>query len=70
MSTLTLSYHRYTERPSLASSAQHLPALLQTWYERARQRRQLAELSACQLSDIGIDRAAALAEAAKPFWMP
>ena len=29
MSTLTLSYHRYTERPSPAFSAQHLPALLQ-----------------------------------------
>ena len=68
MSTLTLRHHRYTERSSLPSSRQ-LFALLETWYQRARQRRQLAQLSDCQLSDIGIDRTDALAEAAKPFWM-
>lgn len=38
------------------------------WRERARQRRQLAALQDWQLRDIGVSRAAARAEAAKPFW--
>jgi uncharacterized protein YjiS (DUF1127 family) len=42
--------------------------LLATWYRRARQRSQLAELGAQQLRDIGISREQAMAEAAKPFW--
>lgn len=37
--------------------------------QRARQRRQLATLSDAQLDDIGISRAEADAEAAKPFWV-
>ncbi|MBT8429460.1 MAG: DUF1127 domain-containing protein [Gammaproteobacteria bacterium] len=42
--------------------------LLNTWYQRSRQRRQLAELSETQLRDIAISPAQALAESAKPFW--
>jgi uncharacterized protein YjiS (DUF1127 family) len=38
------------------------------WLERARQRRQLAELSDHMLRDIGLTRADAWAEAEKPFW--
>ena len=38
------------------------------WRERARQRRQLTALDDRALCDIGIDRASALFEAAKPFW--
>ena len=40
------------------------------WFERARQRRQLAELSDYMLRDIGLTRADACAEADKPFWRP
>jgi uncharacterized protein YjiS (DUF1127 family) len=38
------------------------------WSERARQRRQLAQLDDDRLRDIGISRAQALAEADRPFW--
>jgi Domain of unknown function (DUF1127) len=40
------------------------------WTDRARQRRQLAELSDHMLRDIGLTRADAWAEADKPFWLP
>ncbi len=40
------------------------------WVERGRSRRVLATLDDHQLRDIGISRADALLEGAKPFWMP
>lgn len=65
--------------PCKAPRAAHLPATpgrlffvaLQTlliWYERSRQRGRLAQLDDRLLRDIGIDRLAAMEEAAKPFW--
>lgn len=39
------------------------------WRERARQRRDLAEMSADMLRDIGVSPSAARAEAGKPFWV-
>lgn len=44
--------------------------LVLLWHERARQRRQLAELSDHMLRDIGVTRADAWAEVEKPFWRP
>lgn len=41
---------------------------LKTWDRRYRQRRQLRELDAALLRDIGISDAEAGAEASKPFW--
>jgi uncharacterized protein YjiS (DUF1127 family) len=38
------------------------------WHDRARERRALMELSDHMLRDIGISRAEAQGEAAKPFW--
>ncbi len=38
------------------------------WYDRARQRRRLAQLDDRLLSDIGVDRATAMEEVSKPFW--
>ena len=38
------------------------------WLDRARQRRQLAELDDRLLRDIGVSRGDIEAEAAKPFW--
>ena len=70
MSTLTLSYHQKPNEQTWQSSTAQLLTLLNTWYQRSRQRQQLAQLSVRQLDDIGLDRATALAEAAKPFWRP
>jgi uncharacterized protein YjiS (DUF1127 family) len=42
----------------------------QIWAERASQRRALAALDDPALKDIGVSRADAEAEAAKPFWRP
>ena len=39
-----------------------------TWHDRARERRALMELSEPMMRDIGISRAEAHREAAKPFW--
>ena len=41
-----------------------------TWRRRARQRAALADLTDRMLDDIGITRAQAMGEAAKPFWIP
>ena len=41
---------------------------LSAWHDRARQRRALMTLSDHMLRDIGVSRAEALGEAAKPFW--
>lgn len=38
------------------------------WFERSRQRTALGRLDERTLTDIGCDRAAASAEADKPFW--
>ncbi len=38
------------------------------WAERARQRRQLGQLTSGQLHDIGISHTSASFEADKPFW--
>ena len=41
---------------------------IQTWKERSLQRQALRTLDEHLLKDIGIERFAALEEAAKPFW--
>jgi uncharacterized protein YjiS (DUF1127 family) len=43
-------------------------AVMSLWYERSRQRRQLARMEDRLLRDIGLDRASAMEEASKPFW--
>jgi uncharacterized protein YjiS (DUF1127 family) len=55
---------RAAVRSWLARSAD----LLLAWFERARQRRELLRFDDHLLRDIGLTRADALAEAAKPFW--
>jgi uncharacterized protein YjiS (DUF1127 family) len=42
--------------------------LLAAWQDRAVERRRLAGLDDRMLRDIGLDRAAAMNEVAKPFW--
>ena len=43
-------------------------SLFSIWLMRRRTRRALAAMDDWQLRDIGLDRRAAMAEAAKPFW--
>ncbi len=43
--------------------------LFLTWYDRATTRSSLAGMEDHLLQDIGIDRATALEEAAKPVWV-
>ena len=45
-----------------------LADLLATWEQRARERRHLAEMSDHMLKDLGISRADAQHESAKPVW--
>ena len=42
--------------------------ILGLWYRRSQDRRHLAELDDRLLNDLGIDRAQANFETAKPFW--
>lgn len=42
---------------------------VRSWSERSRQRQALSNLDDHHLKDIGLSRAAAMAEARKPFWM-
>jgi uncharacterized protein YjiS (DUF1127 family) len=59
----------YGDLPPLAArSGSRALATLMQWRERARQRRALREMSDHMLRDIGISRAQAAGEAAKPFW--
>jgi uncharacterized protein YjiS (DUF1127 family) len=67
MTTLTFDYAGYSETVG-RDGTKSLLELATLWYQRARQRRQLAQLSDAQLDDIGVNRAEARAEAAKPFW--
>lgn len=69
----SLSPHAAGSRQDWPGRGRRLPwvfAIVLLWAERAEQRRALAALEAHQLSDVGVSRAQALAEAAKPFWRP
>ena len=67
MTTMTLEYAR-PSRMAWGDLAQRPIALLDIWYQRARQRRQLIDLDDRQLRDIGLSRGAARREANKAFW--
>jgi uncharacterized protein YjiS (DUF1127 family) len=61
MSDIAICHPAPTPRRSLITRLRHLYGI---W----RQRRALARLSNAQLQDIGVTRAQADAEAARPFW--
>ena len=69
MSTLTLGYQRHKDR-SRRQFAAPPSVMVKVWFQRARQRRQLAQLTDRELRDIGVTRVEAQAEAAKAFWQP
>ena len=68
MTTAILKYTQPGQSVGLGQFFKMGLDLVFLWQARASQRRQLADLSAEQLSDIGISRSAALEESAKPFW--
>ena len=77
MSTISLRSSHATFAgmlPHGGSSRQHwltvAADLLLTWYERARERRELQALSDHMLHGIGLGRVDVEAEAGKPFWRP
>ena len=61
--SVILSFERNLQKRAIESAC-----LLKTWYLRAEQRRQLAQLNDSALKDMGISRIDAHAEANKPFW--
>jgi uncharacterized protein YjiS (DUF1127 family) len=58
-----------TERRWRQTAIAHLRHRLALWFARSRQRRDLAELDAHLLKDIGVTPGQAAREAAKPFWV-
>jgi len=53
---------------SAGSPVKHLLATLVTWQQRYELRQHLLAMDDRLLEDIGLDRATAAREAAKPFW--
>ena len=47
-----------------------LSSLVRLWFERSRERHQLALLTERDLHDLGLTRIDAQREARKPFWSP
>lgn len=56
------------EQKSEQSVVTRIKQTLQVWMERNRSRRQLAEMPAYLLRDIGLNEADRYQETCKPFW--
>lgn len=61
--SMIVSFEKKLQKRAIESAR-----LLKTWYLRAEQRRQLAQLNDSVLKDMGISRIDAHAEANKSFW--
>ncbi len=66
--TDTCCRHVAEPRPALACIAEKIWSRLLHWQDVANQRRELRELDARSLRDIGIKREDALREARRTFW--
>ncbi|MGH6899721.1 MAG: DUF1127 domain-containing protein [Geminicoccaceae bacterium] len=64
----TLAGGTSIHRPAGSALWTQVVEVLLTWVERTRQRRQLGQLSAHMLKDIGLSRADVEIEMSKPFW--
>ncbi len=65
----TATYQTQDQSHSGKKTAQSgLLATLELWLQRARTRRQLSELPAYLLKDIGLNEADRYQETSKPFW--
>jgi uncharacterized protein YjiS (DUF1127 family) len=58
----------FGRHPARGTDQFRLSRQLLAWWQRAQQRRQLAEMEDWQLRDLGISREMADAEAARAFW--
>ncbi len=67
MSAITLAFA--TVRPQRVLHWNKVKASFAEWRHRVRSRRELANLSAVELLDIGLSRTDACHESCKPFWM-
>jgi uncharacterized protein YjiS (DUF1127 family) len=67
MSTMSLEIATATSRDK--TCWHQLKCCVAEWRARARSRRELANLDASILADIGMSRCTAAGEASKPFWM-
>jgi uncharacterized protein YjiS (DUF1127 family) len=59
---------RRRERDRPASYLRRVLALIDTWRQRVRDRRALAQMDELSLRDLGLTRHEALYEVRKPFW--
>jgi uncharacterized protein YjiS (DUF1127 family) len=66
----TLAGQRVGYRAASRAPWTEISELLLTWFERARERRQLGQLSDHMLKDIGLSRADVESEMSKRFWQP
>lgn len=57
-----------TNSPSVTLAERMVGSTFLTWMRRARQRRDLANLTDRELSDMGLTDHQVAQEAAKPFW--
>ena len=67
-STATLRLIHHPGPLSAAETLVSIKLLLRVWMQRARTRRQLANLLPHELADIGVDEVDARIESRKPFW--
>lgn len=64
----TLIVQQKLEKFSIVQSIQSVVATFQVWMDRYHQRRQLAQMDAHLLRDIGLNAHQVAIEVNKPFW--
>jgi uncharacterized protein YjiS (DUF1127 family) len=64
----TLVQHKQSQSFSLLHTFSVISGLMQKWVDVAHQRKQLAQLDAHMLRDIGVDQEYVRKEINKPFW--
>lgn len=69
MTTSALSNRFALRHTTVSGTFAQSWTIIRLWHARARQRRDLAEMSPDMLRDIGVSPKAARAEAARPFWL-
>ena len=67
MANMTYTQAGYQQSSELNLMVRAKPTFL-TWLERSRSRRQLSELPAYLLKDIGLNESDRYQETTKPFW--
>ena len=68
MSDVTQNYYCISKGRAQDAGTPGLTRMIARWMTRRAERQQLAALSDALLDDIGLSRAEARREAAKPFW--